>query len=235
MLTRRVSLFTALLLSVCLFASTHAPVRAPRPRAITQCSWNGNTFSLLDAPAISSVATFGDLHITGRFISLTEDKGAVLTFLRGDQSIFEKQLPELVNPNGWLGYSDDVRSIAINSSDGGAAGGWSVALLRVDNTGAIQDLSSVMQKVEKHFSSRHSCKTRGDNFEAMQWRSNTELLISASVYGTSDCGKDMGYTEGYILDVQSSRIVHHLSEREMLSLPYVCTYNVWKPGDPNPK
>ena len=65
-------------------------------------------------------------------------------------------------------------------------------------------------------------------------RKNDQLLISASVYGTSDCGKEMGYTEGYVLDVTTERIVAHMSEAEMLDLPYVCTYNVWQPGYPEP-
>lgn len=138
------------------------------------------------------------------------------------------------NQNGWLGISQDKRIFTINTSNVGAAGGWSVLVVKVPDIGPTVDLTSAMKVVERDFSSRHDCATRGDNYEALQWRSDTRLLISASVYGTSDCGAEMGYTEGYLLDVVGGKIMARYSEPQMLDLPCLCPFNVWQPGDPNP-
>jgi hypothetical protein len=205
-----------------------------RPRAITQCSWGGHAFSLYDYPQSTTIGHYGDLKITGRMWSGSADSGAVFTFSRSGHAVFQKRVNDLFNPNGWIGVSDDAMSFVLNTSNGGAAGGWSVSIFRVEKDGRVHDLSPLIQSVEKDFSSRHYCKTRGNNYEAMQWRKNDELLIAASVYGTSDCGADMGFTEGYLLQVTTGKILSRMSEKEMLELPYVCTYNVWQAGDPQP-
>lgn len=203
-----------------------------RPRVITQCSWGGVTFSLYDSPRSSTVGSYDTLKITGRMLS-GDGQGAMFTFWNSGRAIFRKRIVDMYNQNGWLGISNDSRSFALNTSNGGAAGGWSVSILKFEN-GTVRDLSDSMRSVEKDFSARHFCKARGNNYEAIQWRKNDQLLVSASVYGTSDCGQEMGYTEGYVLEVTTGRIVEHLSEKEMLDLPYVCTYNVWQAGDPQP-
>jgi hypothetical protein len=204
-----------------------------RPRAITQCPWDGTSFGLYDASRTATIGTYDLVTVEGRMLP-TDSDGALFTFLRSGDVIFRKSVSDMYNQNGWLGVSDDRRSFALNTSNGGAAGGWSITILMLDEKGSIRDLTNSLQAVEKDFSSRHFCKARGDNYEAMKWQKNDQLLISASVYGTSDCGADMGHTEGYVLDVTTARIIAHYSEAELLNLPYVCTYNVWQPGDPQP-
>jgi hypothetical protein len=213
--------------------SGHSSALEDRPHAITQCSWGGRTFSLDDYPQSTTIGRFGDLKITGRMRS-SGDSGAIFTFSRSGHAIFQKRINDLFNPNGWLGVSTDGRSFALNTSNGGAAGGWSVSVFRVEEDGRVRDLSTSIQTVKKDFSSRHFCKTRGNNYEAIQWRKNDQLLIAASVYGTGDCGKEMGFTEGYLLQVATGKILSRMSEQQMLELPYVCTYNFWQAGDPNP-
>lgn len=202
-----------------------------RPRVIAQCSWDGNTFSLYDAPQVTSIGVYDSITIDAQMLD-SNAGGAIFIIKRSGNVIFRKEVSDMENPNGWLGVSDDLHSFAINTSNAGAAGGWSIAILRLREDGTIADLSNSVQAVEKDFSARHSCETRGNNYEAIQWRSKDQLLISASVYPTSDCGKEMGYTEGYVLDVTTGKIITRMSEREMLNLPYICAYNVWQPGDP---
>ena len=208
-------------------------VSAHRPRAITQCSWGGNTFSLYDFPRPSTVGSYNLVTINGEMLH-PNAPGAAFTIQHSGKVIFRKQVDDVYDQNGWIGSSNDFHSFSINTSNGGAGGGWSVTILGVSDEGKVVDLSKSMLSVQTDFESRHFCKARGDNYEAIQWRKNDQLLISASVYGTSDCGKEMGYTEGYVLEVTTGRIVAHVSEAQMLDLPYVCTYNVWQPGDPNP-
>lgn len=218
--------------AIAAFIPSGTSASAARPRAATQCSWGGNTFSLLDSPKGSTIGSYNTVKISGRM--LAAEDGGEFTFFRSGSPVIRKLVKDVSNPNGWLGVSNDFHTFSLNTSNGGAGGGWSVSIIHVPDTGSATDLSAAMKAVEKDFSKRHYCKARGNNYEAIQWRSNTQLLVSASVYGTSDCGAEMGYTEGYVLDVTSGKIVAHLSEAQMLNLPYVCTYNVWQSGDPNP-
>jgi hypothetical protein len=109
----------------------------------------------------------------------TDSDGALFTFFRSGDVIFRKSVSDMYNQNGWLGVSEDRRSFALNTSNGGAAGGWSITILRLDEKGSVRDLTNSLQTVEKDFSSRHFCKARGDNYEAMKWQKNDQLLISA--------------------------------------------------------
>lgn len=223
------------LVGQCIVLLTVLPSEAgiSRPRAITQCAQDGTTFSLYDAPRTTSIGTFDSIRISGQMLWL-DKPGAVFSFSNSGHVIFQKRIDEMENPNGWIGVSNDRRSFAFNTSTAGASGGWFVTILRVDETGHILDLTKALKSVEADFSARHFCKTRGNNYEAIKWQKNDQLLISASVYGTSDCGADMGHTEGYVLDVVTGKILSHMTATQMLELPYVCTYNVWQPGDPEP-
>jgi hypothetical protein len=138
-----------------------------RPRAITQCSWGGNTFNLYDSPRRSTIGSYNFITIDGQMLP-TDLNGAVFTIQRSGHVIFRKQISNMVNQNGWLGVSDDFSSFALNTSDGGASGGWSITILRVDDKVTVVDLSNSIQSVEKDFAARHFCKTRGNNYEAIQ-------------------------------------------------------------------
>jgi hypothetical protein len=143
--------------------------------------------------------------------------------------VFRKSITDLSNPNGWISISADQKWFAINSSDGGAAGGWSVSILHVQDDGTIRDLTGAMSSVMKDFSSRHNCATRGDNYESLRWIAPDQLLLVASVYGTSDCGPEMGYAEGFVLQSSTGRILQRYSELELLHLYETCTINTWLP------
>jgi hypothetical protein len=57
------------------------------------------------------------------------------------------------------------------------------------------------------FKAQHWCKTRGDNIQAYQWLPNSQgLVLVLSVYPTSDCGKDLGHTEAYVVDASTGNI-----------------------------
>ncbi len=141
----------------------------------------------------------------------------------------EIAIDDLYNPNGWLPISPDRKAFAITWSNGGAAGGWNTRIFSVDSQGEIIEKPPLMLMVERDFSSRHNCRTRGDNYQAVRWMDNDHLLVAASVYGTSDCGKQMGYTEGYLINSSTDKIERRLTERQLLDMPMVCTWNNWQP------
>lgn len=205
----------------------------PRTRTIAQCPWDGIQFSLTNKTIVFPLEAYGNLQLTARMTHPDGD-GAEFAVLRGQQPIFKKYVTDTSNPNGWLAVSDDRRSFAINTSNGGAAGGWSVSILRINDDGTVHDLSSSMKSVVKDFASHHHCAARGENQQAIRWQTNDQLLIVAEVYPTGDCGAEAGFGEGYILEASTGYIIRRLSEHSVLNLPYVRTYNVWQPGDPEP-
>jgi hypothetical protein len=203
-------------------------------RAVTQCSWDGTTFSLRDKED-TFVGKFDEVTIRGRFAESVDKPGAIFTFSRGGKLLLRKFISDMSNPNGWISISTDQKWFAINSSNGGAAGGWSVSIVHLQQDGSVRDLSVTMETVAKSFSSRHDCATRGDNYESIRWIAADQLLLTASVYGTSDCGSEMGYTEGYVLQPSTGTILKRYSEADLLHMPFNCTYNTWRPDDPSQK
>ncbi len=198
--------------------------RRSTQQSLGQCAWNGTTVQLTDA-GNTVLTTMDDVTVRGGYLSNIDQSAAVLTFWRGDKLLLSKNIDDMSNPNGFATQSDDRHWLALNSSNGGAAGGWSISIFHLAAHGKITDLSSSMASVIRDFSSRHDCKTRGDNYQAFQWRGVDELLLTAEVYGTSDCGKESGYTEGYVLQPSSGKILHRYSEPELLRLPGVCLWN----------
>jgi hypothetical protein len=139
---------------------------------------------------------------------------------------YRKLVPDLTNPNGWISISDDQKWFAINSSDGGAEGGWKISIVHVQQDGTIRDFSDTVTIVMKDFSSRHNCATRGNNYESLRWIAEDQLLLTAAVFGTGDCGSDLGYLEGYVLQPSKGKLLKRYSEALLLHLPGNCTYNL---------
>jgi hypothetical protein len=225
---------TSLLIQLTLFVSTWAqPPRASEieHRAITQCAEDGETFSLKDS-GDTFVGEHGDLTIGARFTDTIDTTGAIFTFRHGSTVFYRKKIAQLSDPNGWVSVSNNQKSFAINSSNGGASGGWSIDILAEESDGTVRGHSDALSSVIRDFSSRHNCKTRGDNYQSLRWLDPDQLLLAASVYGTSDCGTEMGYTEGYLLQVSTGKILNRYSEAGLLHMPGNCTYNTWRPTIP---
>jgi len=105
-------------------------------------------------------------------------------------------------------WSDDNRHFAITWSNGGAVGWFDVKAFRIDGD-SVEQLP-VAEKAYQAFKARHWCETRGDNIQAYQWSPDSRsLVLVLSVYPTSDCGKEMGYTEGYVVDAETGTVKQH--------------------------
>ena len=220
---------------LCLMSLVFNPAQVSRPsdrehRIAVQCPWNGQTFSLRDT-GDTFVGEFGDITIRGSFVESVDKVGAYFSFSRGLKVFLRKSVPDLTDPNGWISISNDQKWFAINSSNGGAAGGWTISIVHVQQDGTIRDLSDAVTSVMKDFSSRHNCATRGDNYESLRWIAEDQLLLTAAVYGTSDCGSDIGYLEGYVLQPSTGKILKRYSKTALLHLPENCTYNLPRQSD----
>jgi hypothetical protein len=174
-------------------------------QSIARLAYDQQKFSLLDSPQPLIVAHIGDLTVKARYVDGSEAP-AIFTFARSGHVIDTVDINDLYNPNGWFTVAPGSKEFAITWSDGGAAGGFHTRIFRTDSRGAIEEETAPVQNVIRDFEAHHYCKTRGDNFLAVRWLTPHQLVLEASVYPTSDCGAELGYTDRYVLSVPDGRI-----------------------------
>jgi hypothetical protein len=111
-------------------------------------------------------------------------------------------------------WSDDKRSFAVTWSNGGAIGNFSVRVFHIDGDSATEWPAT--QQAFDIFKARHWCRTRGDNIQAYRWLPDSRALVLVlSVYPTSDCGKDLGHTEAYVVDAPTGNVKEHWGIRRL--------------------
>jgi hypothetical protein len=213
--------------------TTQTPPHPPR-RYITRCTYDSQNFSLLDAHALNKLEPLDDVTIRARR-SHTSEQGASFTFSRKGKQIGKIDLDDLFNPNGWITPSPTWKRFAITWSDGGGGGDWHTRIFHFSATGRLSEDAKGITAVENDFRPRHHCAERGDNFTAIRWMDDDHLLVEASVYNSSACDSEMGYTEGFVLNASSDSIQQHFSELQMLDLPEVCTVNSYAEDDSLPR
>ena len=138
-----------------------------------------------------------------------DDTGGDFVLNRGKQSLLRTELKDL-SASVSVVWSPDRRSFALTWSNGGAEGGFNVRVFRIQDD-SVRELPST-QKAFDDFRSRHWCEARGDNLQAYRWsRDSRQLVLVLSVYPTSDCGRQMGHTEGYLVDATTGQIKENWS------------------------
>ena len=126
----------------------------------------------------------------------------------GGITIGELGLPD--DPvNTAIKWAPDSRSFYVEVS-GNAIGGQLIAYTVVGHT--LLKLHGP-EAVAREFAEKHSCKSRGNNLHAVRWEDGSQrLLLMPEVYPTSDCGEEMGYSEGFLVDAESGKIVKQYSQ-----------------------
>jgi hypothetical protein len=129
----------------------------------------------------------------------------------------------------FLKWSPDSRAFYLMWSDGGIIGRYSVRVFSVDGEKVIE--SPTTRVAERDFAKRYYCETRGNNVYAIRWVNAEQLLIAAEVYPTSDCGRDMGITAGYIVRVEDGHILRQYSGKQLQAMwPSDCPDGIWPSG-----
>jgi hypothetical protein len=101
-------------------------------------------------------------------------------------------------------WSPDSRSFYVEVS-GNAIGSHLIAYAVVGHT--LLKLQGP-EAVAREFAEKHSCKSHGNNLHAVRWEDGSQrLLLMPEVYPESDCGEEMGYREGFLVDAESGKIV----------------------------
>ena len=64
----------------------------------------------------------------------------------------------------------------------------------------------------------------GANTTAIKWIDDDHLLLAIDAWSSGFCSSN--YTEGFILSMSKREVARKLSERELINLPAVCTWNL---------
>ena len=132
------------------------------------------------------------------------DEGGDFVLRRGDRELLRTPLKDL-SASVSVVWSPDSRSFAVTWSNGGASGWFDVRVFQIRGD-MVFELPAVDVAFE-NFKARHWCPARGDNRQAYRWTSDSqELILVLSVYPTSDCGKQMGHAEGFVVNASTGRI-----------------------------
>lgn len=117
---------------------------------------------------------------------------------------------------------------ALSSSDN--AHDWSTQLFVFGPNGEIIENSSLITSAESRFlrDAKRYCRNPGIETSAIKWIDDKHLLIAIDAWGDGECTSN--FTEGFVLNVAANRIERQLTNRELINLPAVCTWNVVPAG-----
>ena len=134
--------------------------------------------------------------------------GGTFVMRQGAKVLLTTQLKDL-SASASVVWSQKSDWFAVTWSDGGAIGNFHTRVFHVLDDVVHEE--TLVKPAFQDFRSRHSCKERGENVQAYRWDADTTALVLVmSVYPTSDCGKEMGHTEGYFVRPADGIIVRHL-------------------------
>jgi len=202
-----------------LFMTTHV---APLQRSIDRCAQDGLYFYAANDDASQPVQVERD-GVTIR-IEHPDPKSAdaVLSFFEGKHTLIQKH-KDFEAAQGWLTVS---RSGAFATTWQENASSAETQLFRTMSSGEAREDTELIPLAEKAFTmdAKRSCKTPAANTTAIKWIDDDHLLLSINAWLSGFCYSN--FTEGFILSLSKHEIERKLSERELINLPAVCTWNV---------
>jgi hypothetical protein len=218
----------SLALIIGLFAATTpcAIPQTPPHRMIDQCAQDGLFFYSIDDDTSKPISVERD-GVAIR-IERPDPKGvnAVVTFSR--EGHFLKQTEKDFDTSlGWLAVS----------SSGPFATTWKVnassadtQLFELTPEGDIVEDTQLVQRAERIFKSaaKQHCRMPGTNTTAIRWIDKDHLLVSINAWASGFCYSN--FTEGFILDIPAHTIQQQLTNRQLIDLPAVCTWNLVPDG-----
>lgn len=191
-----------------------AYAQLPAPTAISDagfsscahhtCVWvpDGSDIKLTRGPFTYKVET-----------SDNEDADGIFVLRRGNKELLRTQLKNL-SASVSVVWSEGNSHFAITWSSGGAIGDFHVRAFRMDGD-SVTELPAATKALEA-FKARHWCEERGNNVQAYRWLPDSrQLVLVLSVYPTGDCGKEIGHTEGYVVDTSTGDIRQHWNLKQL--------------------
>lgn len=147
---------------------------------------------------------------------------ATVSFLKGNHVLIEKQ-KDFQAAEGWLTVSRGG-AFAITWKENASSA--ETQLFRLTSDGGILEDTTLIPLAEKtfHLDARSICKTPGANTMAIKWIDDDHLLLAINAWSSGFCYSN--FTEGFVLSLSKQRIDRKLSEKELIDLPAVCTWNL---------
>ena len=131
-----------------------------------------------------------------------------------------------VSAGTFIKWAPDSNAFYVMWSDGGVIGAYHVRAFRVLSDQATE--SSAPKAVETDFALHHYCKARGNNLYAIKWVGGSkELLLQPEVYPTGDCGRQSGFTSGYLVNVETAEIGKRYTSYELKKIADSCPSRVF--------
>jgi len=166
--------------------------------------------------------------ILGDYREEKDSEGGRLRVFQGKKELGSYDLRDL-SGGMFVRWSPDSRAFFLMWSNGGMIGGYDVRIFRISSD-AVREIFP-LGLAEKEFKSEHKCPARGINVFAVRWLEGSDrLMIAAQVYPTSDCGEEMGFTQGFTIHLDDGAIIERQSadaiEREMRECPTL----IWPTG-----
>jgi hypothetical protein len=202
-----------------LFATTQA---ALPQRSIDWCAQDGVYFYAMGDELAQPVHAERD----GVAIRIehpdSKSTAATVSFSKGNRILVQKQ-KDFEAAQGWLTVSPGgafATTWKVNASSA------ETQLFRVTPSGGIIEDTELIPLSEKAFTedAKRFCKTPGVNTKAIKWIDGDHLLLSINAWSSGFCYSN--FTEGFILSLSRRGIDRKLSERELINLPAVCTWNL---------
>lgn len=201
-----------------LLATSHA---ALPQRSIDWCAQDGAYFyAMTDDPAqLVQVERDGVAIRIERPDSKSAD--ATVSFSKGKHVLVQKQ-KDFEAALGWLTVSPSGAFAVTWKENASTADSH---LFRETSDGITED-KELIPLAEKTFNidAKRICKTPGINTTAIKWIDDDHLLLSINSWESGFCYSN--FTEGFILSLSKRQIERKLSERELINLPAVCTWNL---------
>lgn len=202
--------------------ATMATAQTTPKRTIDRCAQDGAWFYA--SPANPSVPVSVERDGISLRIERSTPKSAevVVSIAHGSHVLVQKQKESDLG-FAWLTVSQhNAFALTWNTSAYAA----STQLFSLTPRGNIIEDIQTLPLAEQTFiaDAKHSCANPGLNTTAIKWLDNDHLLLSINAWAPGFCESD--FTEGFVLDVPSHSIQRKLSERELIDLPEVCTWNL---------
>ena len=202
-----------------LLATSH--VTLPQ-RSIDRCAQDGAYFYVMSDDPAQPVQVERD----GVAIRIEhpdpKSADATVSFSRANRVLVQKH-KAFEAALGWLAVSPTgtfATTWKVNASSA------ETQLFRVTSNGGIIEDTELIPLAEKTFTTdaKRICKTPGVNSTAIKWIDDDHLLLAIDAWSSGFCSSN--FTEGFILSLSKREIARKLSERELINLPAVCTWNL---------
>jgi hypothetical protein len=191
-------------------------------RSIDRCAQDGAYFYAMSDDLAQPVRVERDGVVIRIEHPDPKSADAAVSFSKANRVLVQKH-KDFEAALGWLAVSPNgafATTWQVNASSA------ETQLFRVTSNGGIIEDTELIPLAEKTFiiDAKRICKAPGVNTTAIKWIDDDHLLLAINAWSSGFCSSS--FTEGFILSLSKREIARKLSERDLINLPAVCTWNL---------